>query len=247
MNYDQVLKNIQTIAEIPLNQEDESFARVVPLMFNYAEGMIYRDLDFLATKGQINGVLEAGNREVVLPKRVLACNQLNVVHQAVRTFPVWSKLSVLTPTRKTLERVSLEAIDMFWPQAELRAGIPQKYAILGMDPEPSAPGVPPPVGFQLIRMMPTPDKDYPVEFIGVVRPLPLSPQNPVTFLSETYPELLCAACLIFVFGYQRDFGAQADDPAKAISWTSTYEKLKAGVMLEVGRSKGVVQSPTGGG
>jgi len=241
VTYDEVLKNLQTIAEIPLNQEDENFKRVVPLMFNYAEGMIYRELDFLVTKGQVNGTLVKSNREAMLPSEVLVLNQLNVVVQAVRTYPVWSKLSVLTQTRITLERVSMEAIDLFWPQSELRQDIPKKYAILGKD-------FGPPDGLQqIIRFMPTPDQAYPVEFIGVVRPAVLSPTNPMTFLSRTYPELLCAACMIFICGYQRDFGSQADDPAKALSWTATYEKLKQGVMSEVGRSKGVTQSPTGGG
>jgi hypothetical protein len=57
MNYDQVIKNIQTLAEIPLNQEDENFKRIIPLMFTYADNRIYRELEFLATTAVVPGQL----------------------------------------------------------------------------------------------------------------------------------------------------------------------------------------------
>jgi hypothetical protein len=86
--------------------------------------------------------------------------------------------------------------------------------------------------------MPTPDQNYPVEFMGDIRPLPLSNKNPETFLSVYYPEMFMAACMIFAAGYQRDFGAQAEDPQRATSWESTYSNLRMGVTLEAARMRG---------
>jgi hypothetical protein len=90
--------------------------------------------------------------------------------------------------------------------------------------------------------MPVPDKDYATEYFGVVRPALLSSVNTETFLSVNYADLFCAACMVFASGYQRDFGSQADDPAKAVSWNGTYETLRASAMLEAGRMKGDVSA-----
>ena len=46
-----------------------------------------------------------------------------------------------------------------------------------------------------------------------------------------------AASAIFLMGYQRDFGAQSDDPAAAQSWENQYEKLLMGANAEEMRRK----------
>ena len=43
-----------------------------------------------------------------------------------------------------------------------------------------------------------------------------------------YPELLLCACMVFASGYQRDFGAQAEDPQKAVSWEIAVQVSDAG-------------------
>ena len=87
-------------------------------------------------------------------------------------------------------------------------------------------------------MMPTPDKNYTIELTGLIRPDTLSPTNNETFLSTRYPELLMCACMVFASGYQRDFGAQAEDPGKALSWEAQYNTLAKGVMGEQARVRG---------
>jgi len=74
--------------------------------------------------------------------------------------------------------------------------------------------------------------------LGVIRPQRLSSDNPQTFLSVTYPELFLAACMVWGCGYQRDYGAQADDPARAMSWETQYTNLRQGVMLEAAQLRG---------
>ena len=90
-----------------------------------------------------------------------------------------------------------------------------------------------------MRLTPVPDKAYTVEYFGVIRPALLSSVNTETFLSVNYADLFCAACMVFASGYQRDFGAQADDPQKAMSWNGMYEALRASAQLEAGRMKGM--------
>jgi hypothetical protein len=73
---------------------------------------------------------------------------------------------------------------------------------------------------------------------GDIRPFPLSADNPETYLSVYYPELFLCACMVFGSGYQRDFGAQSDDPQRAVSWEGQYTYLRQGVALEAMRMRG---------
>ena len=162
----------------------------------------------------------------------------------------WRGLELHADTaRKTLERFSPEALDMIWsdsrydPQINKMVpsprGVPEKYALVGT----STATFPQTLSYS-IRLAPIPDKAYATEFFGVTRPALLSPVNTETFLSVNYADLFCAACMVFASGYQRDFGAQADDPAKALSWNAMYNELRASAMLEAGRMKG--DTPTAG-
>jgi hypothetical protein len=241
MNYDAVLKNLQTLLEIPLNQEDENFSRIVPLMFQYADNRIYRELEFLATTAVAPGTLTALNRETLLPSTVLVLRQMSVM------VPTGSSRvgGVLRPhtARKVLEPISSEMLDMIWSGSRYDSnfdammptppGVPQKYAIVGN----STATLPQTLSYS-IHLMPVPDKAYAVEYFGVIRPALLSAVNTETFLSVNYADLFCAACMVFASGYQRDFGAQSEDPAKAVSWNGMYEALRASALLESGRMKG---------
>jgi hypothetical protein len=233
MNYDETVKTLQTMLEIPLNQEDENFTRVLPRIVEYAENRIYREMDFLATTtAQAIGTFNPPYRELVVPPRVIVLRGINV-------FSPGGGFGYGT-VRNSLERISIEAMDLFWPtQSNTFPGVPQRYCVIG-DLAPATPG-PPPTPETLsyrVRVFPAPDLPYTPEYVGTIRPLPLSPTNTSTFLSMTYPDLFCAACMVFASGYQRDFGAQADDPAKAMSWDGMYTSLRQGVMLEAARQKG---------
>jgi hypothetical protein len=235
MVYDEVIKNLQTLLEIPLNQSDENFSRIIPLMFAYAENRIYRELDFLATTTMTTGVLTKDVTQVDLPVTVLILRQMSVL-ASTPTMVVPGGFVSDIPSRNVLERVSLESLDMFWPQLALPLGlprIPRQFAIIG---KPQA--GPPQVFSYSVRIAPAPDKPYDAEYLGVIRPAPLSPSNTETLLSTIYPDLFCAACMVFASGYQRDFGAMADDPQKAMSWEGTYSALRMGAMMEAARQKG---------
>jgi hypothetical protein len=225
MTYDEWLKAMQTLCGVPLNQSDENFQRIVPRIVEYADNRIYREMTFLATLNSTTALLTSNNREVTLPSTVLVLENINVLT------PVGALSN--TSVRRPLERVSVAALDMFWPQASFTPGVPQKYALIGTS------AVGPPQAFSFaVRMAPEPDAAYTAEFIGTVRPAPLSPANTQTYLTVTFPDLYVACCMVFASGYQRDFGAMADDPQKAMSWNLLYTGLRDGVMLEEARRRG---------
>lgn len=242
MTYDEIVAQLMTMLEVPLNQSDTNFTRILPAMFNHAEGRIWGDLNFLVTDITQPVQLTANAREFALPDSVIILEQIAVC----------TPVGAITNASKrvTLERISPVALDMFWPQANFKPGVPQKYAVLG-NRVPSSqtlvmnPGdmsqtltvVPEQLSY-IVRLMPTPDKAYMAELTGTIHPEVISPTNPKTFLSTRYPELLLAACMVFGSGYQRDFGAQADDPTRAVSWDAQYKALLQGIMVEHARMRG---------
>jgi hypothetical protein len=237
MTYDEVIEQLKTMNEVPLNDSDENFRRILPSMFAYADGRIYREIVFLQvlmTQAQ-PVTLTARNREVLLPTSVMALRSVNLITPAGS-----GNVITISGKRTPLERIQPDVLDYLWPQESFRRGPPQKYAVIGGFAPPIVPApANPSQALQLrVRFMPTPDQNYPVEFMGDIRPLPLSNKNPETFLSVYYPEMFIAACMIFAAGYQRDFGAQAEDPQRASSWETQYSNLRMGVTLEAARMRG---------
>jgi len=50
----------------------------------------------------------------------------------------------------------------------------------------------------------------------------LSSLNTTTYLTQHLSDLFFAACMCSIAGYQKDFGAQSDDPRNAVSWEQQY-------------------------
>jgi len=242
MTYDECVSWLKTMLSVEMNDEDVNFTRILPAMFLYADGRMYREMQFLATRITQPVRLIAGNREFPLPMSVRALRQINVLTPAG---PITN-----TSTRKPLDRISPESLDFFWPQASFKPGLPLKYAVVGSVSPVVTPFTQPPVPVpdsqemtHTVRLMPEPDKAYYAELYGDIRPFPLSPDNPETYLSVYWPELFLCLCMVFGSGYQRDFGAQADDPARAVSWESQYTYLRQGGVLETMRMHGVAPGP----
>lgn len=245
MNYNEITSTLMVLAAVPRNSEDSNYQKVLPAAFLYADGRIYRELSFLATDIITPVPLTAMLREQLLPEEILSVRSVSI---CTPSGPVTSN-----SRRHYPERISPEALDMFWPQPNFKPGVPKKYTIIGVRPP-----IPPPVasgppiqGVQpaplvfyperfvyALRFMPSPDRAYMAEVFGGVLPLPLAQNNPETFLSVRYPELFIACCMVFITGYQRDYGAQSDDPQRSVSWEAQYTALRAGVALETGEIRG---------
>lgn len=84
----------------------------------------------------------------------------------------------------------------------------------------------------------TPASSYQAVFTGYVRDDPLSSTNTTTYIGDNFPDLLFASCMIYAAGYQRDYGQQADDPQKALSWERMYQNLLPAAIAQEERKSG---------
>ncbi len=226
-DYDTIVETLQNLCEVPLNQTDNNFMLILPRAFEYADNRIYRELDFLATTvSTVGTAFTIGDGRLAVPAQLIDVMYMNVVTPA--------STSGDAGTRSPMERVSPEFMDLTWPTASATSGspsLPSKFSMYGLTSGYSS------AGAFSIRVSPAPSTAYVAEFIGPVRPDVLSKTNPNTILTTRYPDIYIACCMIYLAGYQRDFGAQAEDPAKAMSWERTYTSLREGVIAEVERQK----------
>lgn len=196
---------------------DPDFVAVEPSIIIYAEQRIYRELDLLSTiVRDSSATLTANSRNFTLPSgqgRFVTTQGINVFT------PV-----ATTTTRNQLIPTTRDFIDAAWQSeaAPTTPSIPVNYAM---------------ITDQTIIVGPPPDAAYKVEVIGTIRPAQLSATNPNTFLTDYLPDLFFAASMIFGSGFQKNFGAQSDDPRMAVSWESQYQSLKQSADVEELRKK----------
>lgn len=216
MTYDQLNTYLQTILEDQAPSAD--YTTILPAAIQDAEQRIYRDMDFLATRTvDSNSAFTQGTRDFTLPTATATI----LVLQGVSAISP-AGVSAAAGTRCPLEPVSLDFIDITWP-VESMLGLPDSWAMKNAT---------------VITIKPTPDAAYKVELTGTFRPAALSSANQTSYITLIYPDLMVAACMVFMTGYQRDFGAQASDPAMAVSWEATYQSRLKSALAEEQRRKG---------
>lgn len=205
MNYTDLVSTISNLTVI--TAADPNFVQSLPQGITYAEDRLYRELDLLSTVTRDSAPLIASNRNFTLPQtngRFVVTNGFNVITPSATTVPDNGVRTQMTP-------VSRDFLDSVWGSVA-GTGLPTLYA---------------PITDQTFIVGPWPDQAYTVEVIGTIQPNPLSASNPTTYLSLYLPDLFTAAVMIFMAGYQQNFGAQSDNPQMAVSWSSEYDKLFA--------------------
>lgn len=210
MNYSSVVTSLATLTAIaPTNAE---FVAILPDALAYAEGRIYRELDMLVEDiADATGSTAALNRNFTLPT-------------SSGTFQVISGINIITPaatapesgTRNKCTPVSRDVLDMIYPSTTA-AGLPTMFCYFTQSAVAGQPN---------IILGPWPDAIYRVEVVGKIIPTPLSASNTTTFLTLYLPDLFLAACMIFMTGYMKNWGSQADDPKMGQSWESQYTLLR---------------------
>ena len=241
MTYTEWLQAMFTILQLGDGFGQTAFTALVPRCIEYAEGRLYRDpeLDFLATRlVDLSQTTTTGQRSVAIPANILIIEEVSLITPA-NTLP-----TVRGAKRIPLSRTTRAFIDFAYPyesqtQApdDVNGGHWTPYSMQQASPAPgSADELPVPLPSSVI-IAPTVDNQYIVEFTGVFQPAPLSSTNPTTFLTQYLPDLFLAASLVWAFGYQRDFGGQAENPQTAMSWEQTFQFLRQGAAIYELRKK----------
>lgn len=212
--YASFLTQLSTIAVV--DPTDVNFLSILPAAIDTAELRIYRELDLLSTVSSLQGIsLMANARSLTVP---------------IATYVTLQEVNVITPvgisnpdsgTRNPCLPVSKEFLDYTWPSVT-NASVPLFFA---------------PLNQNITLFGPWPDQNYSLELVGTVRPASLSLANPTTFISIFLPDLFLAAAVVYVSGYQRNFGRASDDPQMAVSWESYYQTCKAAAITEENRKK----------
>lgn len=212
LTYNQFKALMKTMLVVD-SEANTNFVAVLPSIIAYAEGRIYSEMDLITITANTERDCTPNNRAVVVPTTITIVHSAYVVTPAATTGD--------NGKRNPLQRVSPQFIDHVWPSM-LSVGLPLYYALLTDT---------------AMILAPTPDAAYKVGCIGPARPAALASGNPTTFLTTNLESLFVAAGMIFGLGWQRDFGAQADDPKAAVSWEMQYQTLKAAANMDELRRK----------
>lgn len=190
------------------------FDTVYPAAIDYAENRLQRDLDFLASVvTDATGTMSANARLVTLPTgsgTYIVTSEIRPIVGGVKQQP--------------LEPVTRAFLDFAWP-SDVSPGaniLPVQWC---------------PYDQSHILVGPAPDQNYAFETVGTQRFAQLSRTNTSNFLTLQVPDLYVAASMIFFTGFQRDFGAQSDDPKMAMSWEEQYKTLLTSAVTEEARKK----------
>ena len=215
LNYTTYVAQVSNLLVVP--STDANFQTMLPGMIDYGEQRVYRELDLLYTQTIDSGVVSANTRNFTLPTNVgtyIIVDQINIIT------PVTAGTS--NGSRNPVKPVAREWIDAVYPSPTLASGIPEYYAMTSNT---------------VVTFGPSPNAAYTAEVIGVQRPLALSSGNSSTILTQYIPDVFFAACMVFGFGYMRDFGAQADNPQATQSWENQFQLLMKSASVEQARAK----------
>ena len=217
MTYNYTTLKSALAEELVVQETQPEYIAILPTIITYAEQRMYRELDLLDTVTRQLATLSLGNRNLTLPQtsgRFVTTQGVNVVTPSSQSVPD-------SGTRNQCLPASRDYLDAIWPSAT-GSSVPKFYAM---------------ITDQTLIFGPWPDANYTVEVIGTIRPEPLSETNPTTYLSLYLPDAFFAACMISGTGWQKNYGAQVDDPQAAGSWESQYQKLIGSANIEEQRKR----------
>lgn len=212
MNYTDNLTYLSQYAGDSAYVTDPDFLAQLPIFITSAEQRILRDLDLISTRVyDTSGVPTINNRLFTLPTAASGAtfNLIVAVGLILTVAGTQYKQPPLLP-------LSYEALSAMYPDDHGvgNPSVPQYWA---------------PFTDNVIAIAPAPN---PVLGMGIwvygpQDPVTLSAANPETWISKNLPDIMLAAEMISVSGWQRQFSGMADDPAQARNWTQEYEKLLA--------------------
>ena len=217
MSYDYAtfVSTIETMAVINPSTDSE-FVSMIPRMIEAAELRCYRDVDFMITRKYAQSTFQAIGT-VGAAAQLLAAPTDMVIPRTLAYFtPVGT-----TTTRAFLERRQENYLQDY-NATPGTGGAPKFWAM---------------TTFGTLIIAPTPDQAYTTELAYTYRPAPLSATNTTTWLATWCPDLMLYAALVFISGYQKNFGAAVDDPKMAVTWEGQYQQALRTSVTEEERRK----------
>jgi hypothetical protein len=201
----------------------DQFNTLIPQMLNYAELRMQRDIDFLCSEITRSGYnYTAGDNRISIPVDDFVTVQ--TLQSIVAGVPI------------PMVPVSKEFLQNLYPSGD-GAGVPKYFAPVGGD---LAGGL---VSNNFI-VGPFPNTSYAFAVTGTQRlpslfkyATPSDAAVKTTFISTYLPDLLLMASMIYVSGFQRNFGRQGDDPQMSVSYESQYQTLLKTALVEEARKK----------
>lgn len=214
MTYDEIVAELLVLTQY--NANDPNFTANLPVALTYAQNRIDRELNLLNTvTGNNTLLLTAGSRHLdITPANINVLSDVNIITPVTAPGPNMG-------TRNPATICSKEWLAAVYGSSQ-NPGVPQWFA-LSDD--------------VTLLFGPWPDHAYRVELVGTVRPLTLSETNQTTWVSVNIPDVLLAACMIWMSAFKHNFGSQADDPKMAVSWETQYQTLSGSARVEDLRRK----------
>lgn len=205
---------VTTLENLVVDTGSSDFTAILPQAIAYAENRCYRELDMLSTRGTSSPVtLTVGSRSATCPATISVVQGISLLTPAGNSPP--------TATRVPLERTSMDFIDSFYGD-ETATGTPLFYEMKNDT---------------AIILAPTPASAWKIEIVGTLQPAAMTNSNQTTPLGNYFQDLLIAGCMVFLTGWQQNFGSQADNPQMSQSWESQFGKLKDSALEFVQRQK----------
>lgn len=147
----------------------------------------------------------------------VVCTQISLVIGASNVYPYLGGVK-----QPPIEPVTRDFLDFAWPDdASLGTTVlPQQWC---------------PNDQTNVLVGPAPPARSVFEAVGTMRIPQLSPTNYSNFLTQQFPDLYLTCSMVWFSGWQRDFGAQSEDPKLAQSWESQYQTLLSSAKVEESR------------
>lgn len=207
---------------------DTNLQAALPMVLNYAELRIQRDLDLLPAQASNVYTLTPGSYIFPLPVDDFIVVQRIVVEQLSGSQVV---------STAPLLQVSQEFIQNVYGGLAT-PGTPQYYAMVG-DNFGNGGDVNNNISFG-----PTPNYPYTIRVHGLIRTPSLFKSavagiadTQYTYISSYYPDLLIIASMLYVSAFQRNWSAMADDSPMGQAYEKQYQVLRIGAVQEENRKK----------
>jgi len=198
-------------AALTVDAGDADFVALLPTIIDDAEQRCYRELDLMTAN-------------VTVPQTLTPNSRLNAIPTSSGHMLVIDAINVFSATgarfSPPVKMVSREVVDYFWPNETAPSSA--SYPTLAARSDDAN-----------VLFGPPPGSAWAAEFIGTIRPTPLSVTNTSTYLTNYLSDVFFKCIMADANGVLlKNYGAQSNDPQQAVSWEAAYQAALASAKTE---------------